>query len=540
MKLLNLKYVVAIFCILLSITKTNAQIITTVAGNGTKGYSGDGGAATNANLFYPSGVAVDAVGNLYIADVVNNRIRKVNTSGVISTVAGNGTQGYSGDGGEATSASLFQPSGVAVDAAGNIFIADQRNNRIRKVNTSGVISTVAGNGIQDYTGDGGAATNASFWSPNGVAVDSSGNIFIADRYNNRIRKVDTNGIVSTVAGNSPFGVETGRYSGDGGAATSASLNTPYEVALDAMGNIYIADGFNMRIRKVNTSGVISTVAGNGTQGYSGDGGVATSAALAGVGGVAVDAAGSIYIADYFNERIRKVDTNGIISTVAGNGSSGYSGDEGAATSASFTQPIGVAVDAAGNIYIADYFNNRIRKVSGGAVPIALASFTAIANNKTITTNWHTSTELNTHHFIIQHSTDGGSFTDLGIVKAIGSGANSYSFTDNNPANGINYYRLKSVDKDGGYTYSKVVSVQITVNSNQLSVFPNPSKDKLMIKGSHIASIQVIDNLGRVLKTQTLKDATNQTLSVVGLPIGTYQLRVQTTDGKVISAGFVKE
>jgi sugar lactone lactonase YvrE len=340
-----------------------AAIINTVAGNGTAGYSGDGGAAINAAIRWPRSVALDAAGNIYIADYGNNRIRKLTVAtGIISTVAGNGTYGYSGDGGLATMAQLCA-TGVAVDSAGNIYIADNVT-RIRKVTVStGIITTVAGNGTQGYSGDGGPATSAQL-NLLAVAVDSAGNIYISDWGNNRIRKVTAaTGIISTVAGNGAMG-----YSGDGGPATSASLFAPVGVAVDGAGNIYISDMSNNRIRKVTAStGIISTVAGNGTFGYSGDGGPAINAGLRGPAGVAVDRAGNIYIADQNwgsgNERIRRVTAStGIISTVAGNGTDGYTGDGGPATNAELYLAVGVGVDAAGNIYIADYGNNRIRIV----------------------------------------------------------------------------------------------------------------------------------------------------------------------------------
>jgi sugar lactone lactonase YvrE len=325
-------------------------IITTVAGGGT---GGDGGPATSAELGTPFGVAVDAFRNIFIAGP--NRIRRVSNAGIITTVAGNGFEGYSGDGGPATSAKLFAPHGVAVDAFGNIFIADGGNHRIRKVSPAGIITTVAGNGSLDYSGDGGPATSAALAWPYSVAVDASGNIFIADSFNNRIRKVSPAGIITTVAG--------GGTGGDGGAATSAVLYMPYGVAIDAWGNLFIAETFGNRIRKVSPSGIITTVAGNGSfGGYSGDGGLATAAQLNMPYGVAVDASGNLFIADSFNDRIRKVSaSSGIITTVAGNGSQGYSGDGGLATAAELSVPYGVAVDAAGNLFIADN-NNRIREV----------------------------------------------------------------------------------------------------------------------------------------------------------------------------------
>ncbi|MGA2340187.1 MAG: NHL repeat-containing protein, partial [Terracidiphilus sp.] len=323
-------------CLLLASEITEAQTqlpstgdINTLAGNGTHGYSGDGGAAGSAELNYPWGDAVDSSGNIYIADEENQRIRKITAStGVISTVAGDGQEGFSGDGGAATSAALYYPVGVAVDGSGNIYIADCDNERIRKVTAStGVITTVAGTGTAGYSGDGGAAISAKLDAPEGVTVDANGNIYIADEANQRIRKVTAStGIITTVAG-----IGTAGYSGDGGAATSAKLNYPQGVAVDANDDIYIADFQNSRIRKVSAStGVITTVAGTGAAGYSGDDGAATSAKLDEPEGVAVDALGNIYIADTFNYRIREVTVStGIINTVAGDGSEGYSGDGGA-------------------------------------------------------------------------------------------------------------------------------------------------------------------------------------------------------------------
>ncbi len=334
-------------------------IINTVAGNGTGSYSGDGGAATNASLYYPEGAVLDAAGNLFIADFVNNRIRKVTTNGIITTVAGNGSPGYNGDGVPATNATV-RPAGVAVDVNGNLFIADWNNHRIRKVDTNGTITTVAGNGSPGFSGDGGPATSASLAFVEAVAVDGSGNLFIADMDNNRIRKVDTNGIITTVAGKGP--AVYGSYSGDGGPATNANLNAPYGVAVDAAGNLFIADMDNNRIRKVDTNGIITTVAGNGSPDYSGDGGPATNACLDAPYGMTVDAFGNLFFADSWNDRIRKVDPLGIITTVAGSDNWGYSGDGGAATNATLNLPSGVALDSTGNLFLADLGNERIRKV----------------------------------------------------------------------------------------------------------------------------------------------------------------------------------
>lgn len=329
-------------------------IINTIAGNGSTLYSGDGGQATNAG-FWGNDVAVDTIGNVYIADFANNRIRKVDTNGVITTIAGNGTAGFSGDGGSATIANLNGPYGVAVDLAGNIYIADNGNNRIRKVSVSGIITTVAGNGSPTFSGDGGPATSAGGTAIR-VAVDAIGNIYIVDINNARIRKVNTSGTITTLAGTGTHG-----FNGDGGSATSAQLNSPASVAV-AAGNIYIADKNNNRIRKVDSNGIITTVAGIGTQGYSGDFGPATSAELATPLHVAVDATGNIYIADFTNQRVRLVDLNGTIITVAGSGSSLFMGDGGQAISSGLRNPLSVAVASAGDFYVIDD-HARIREIS---------------------------------------------------------------------------------------------------------------------------------------------------------------------------------
>jgi uncharacterized protein (TIGR03437 family) len=336
--------------------------INTVAGNLTIGYSGDGGAATSAGLDEPFSVALDSSGNLYIDSRGDGRIRKVDSKGNISTVVGNGTLGFGGDNGAATSAQLFLPMGVAVDSSGNIYIADTQNNRVRKVASGSNISTIAGNGGISYSGDSGPAIKAQLNAPQGIAVDSSGNYYIADTANNVVRKVAANGTISTFAGNGSAG-----SGGDGSAATSAQLNYPQGVAADAAGNVYIADTANSRVRKVSSTGTISTVAGNGTPGYSGDGAVGSSAEVNFPVGLAVDGSGNLYIADTNNSAIRKVTTSGIISTVAGTSFQGYSGDQGPATAAQLNDPQGVAVDGAGNIYIADTGNNRVRRVSNGTI-----------------------------------------------------------------------------------------------------------------------------------------------------------------------------
>ncbi len=335
------------------IRKVANGIITTIAGGGSS--VGDNGPPSGAQLYAPYGLAVDAANDLYIADGRNNRIRRV-SNGVITTTAGSGTAdagGYAGDNGAATSAQLDIPTGVAVDTSGNVYILDSVNARLRRV-SNGVITTVAGDGNPGFSGDNGPAATAQLGAnANGVAVDLSGNVYIADTGNNRIRKV-ANGLITTVAGNGAPG-----YSGDNGPATNAALNSPYGVAVDAGGSLYIADGGNSCIRKV-TNGVITTIAGTGKPGYSGDNGPATSAQLSSPAGLAVDSAGSLYIADQGNPSFVRKVAGGIITTIAGNGTFGFSGDGGPATNASFSLATGIAIDSTGNIYVSDNLNDRVR------------------------------------------------------------------------------------------------------------------------------------------------------------------------------------
>jgi sugar lactone lactonase YvrE len=401
-------------------------LISTVAGGGNNGL-GDGGPATAARLNNPQDVAFDSAGNLYIADT--NRVREVDSSGIIATIAGNGQGNYFGDGGPATAAGLDSPVAVVVDKNGNLFIADQTENRIREVNASGIITTIAGNGAAGYSGDGGPATAATLNSPMGLAMDTSGNLYIADTFNQRIRKITRAGIISTIAG-TVYGL-----SGDGGPATQAMLGNPYGVAVDSYGTVYIADRDNNRIRTVTRNGIIQTVAGSGAQlagGFSGDGGPAISAQLYFPEAVTVDGDDNIYIADTSNWRIRMV-SHGTINTIFGAGphagdpspneapalgrwlespqslvldragnlfvasdesvlrlsTSGLSnywvnsflqtepglGDNGPAALASLSFPRGIALDPAGNLFIADSGDNRVRKVLGAtaAPQIALST-----------------------------------------------------------------------------------------------------------------------------------------------------------------------
>jgi len=336
--------------------REEAFVITTIAGTGSAGFGGDGGSAKNAQLNNPRGLAVDAAGNIYIADTGNHRIRKIDGSGNISTVAGNGTPGFGGDGEAATSARLNSPVAVAVSPSGDLFIADAGNHRIRKV-SGGTITTVAGTGLPMFSGDGGPAAQASLNVPMHVIFDSAGNLYVADSGNNRVRKIDPSGVITTVAGTSVRG-----FAGDGGSAVEARLNMPVALALGADGTLFIADSGNNRVRAVDPQSRIRTVAGGGI----GDGGDPRQAVLNLPYGVAVDAQGHLYIADTHHHRIRRViwsQESPRIETIAGTGVSGFNGDERPAVEAQLNFPRGLAVDALGNLYVADTFNHRVRKIT---------------------------------------------------------------------------------------------------------------------------------------------------------------------------------
>jgi uncharacterized protein (TIGR03437 family) len=397
--------------------------ISTIAGNGSSGYSGDGGPAAAATLGGNTRIALDSVFNIYISDPDNHRVRRITSDGIIRTFAGNGANASAGDGGTATLASLEAPAGLAFDAVGDLLIADGAANRVRRVAANGTIQTIAGTGVGAEGGDGGLATAARLNNPEGVAVDKSGAVLIADQNGNRIRRIDpitndistiagtaqagltgdggppasaslyspmdlfvtpepallvadfnnfrvrsiTTGTIATIAGNGNY-----RYSGDGGIATSANLPSPDGIVVDAAGNLDICDNFANRIRTVNPFGIISLTAGTGTPGFGGDGGAATSALLIDCDGIAADGSGNLFFADTHNHRIRKISSGGTISTVAGTGASGFSGDGGLAVNAALAAPQGVAADTNGNVYIADTNNNRIRKVTSAGIISTIA------------------------------------------------------------------------------------------------------------------------------------------------------------------------
>jgi sugar lactone lactonase YvrE len=509
--------------------------INTAVGNGTPGYSGDGGPAVNAELNNPSGIAVDGAGNLYIADPANNRIREVMAgAGIISTIAGNGTAGYSGDGGPATSAELQAPVGIAVDSAGNLYIADQGNNVIRKVATNGTITTVAGNHAEGFSGDNGQATNATLYAPAGVALDTAGNLYIADAGNNRIRLVNTAGTITTFAGNGTAG-----YSGDNGPAAAATLSKPSSLVADAKNNLYLADTGNNVIRLVNTTGTITTIAGNGTAGYSGDNGSAISATLNAPYGLQIDSAGNFYIADTKNNVIRMVTVAGNITTIAGNGTSGFSGDGGPATDANLNNPIGVVFGSQGNLDVSDQGNNRVREVSTPAGSVAFP-VTAVTSTSTAVT------------IPLQVNTSGTTITSITVPVSQG-GKQEYTVTApgcplNTSLNGGSACNV-TVTFSPGYPGLRPVPLQVATSSEtfnfgmsgigtapQVALSPGiiatmastvpgnySATSALYLQygyTAHISGGVVVDNAGNVYASVDAPDGMDQTGDVAEFPAGT--------------------
>ncbi|MFN0100883.1 MAG: hypothetical protein ACKV2U_02210 [Bryobacteraceae bacterium] len=386
--------------------------IQTFAGTGSASFSGDGGPANRATLNVAVDVSADRAGNVFIADQFNHRIRRVALDGAISTVAGTGAPGFSGDGGPAVNAQINTPTGICADANGNLYIADVGNNRIRKVDASGVITTLAGNGSRGFGGDGGPAIAASFFNAVRVAVDPSGNVLIADQSNHRIRRVTPEGTITTIAGNGAGTPANGAFSGDGGPASGASLNNPTALTVDATGIIYFSDQFNHRIRKIAGYLTITTIAGNGSPGFTGDGGPATAASVNFPGGISLDVRGNLYFNDDINYRVRRIATGGTITTIAGSGARGFSGDGGTATAASLNGNFGITLDLFGNLYIADSTNNRIRVVYAavpGLAPVIsaagvtnAASFASGASPGALTTIFGTNLTRNLNG-IVQNS-----------------------------------------------------------------------------------------------------------------------------------------
>ena len=424
-----------------------AQIITTYAGGGTMGL-GDGGLANAAQLNLIDGIAFGRYGDLYIADGNNNRIRKVNYgTNIISTIAGNGMPDFSGDNGLAINAQFNNPEFITIDSSGNIFISDLNNNRIRKIDfATGIVTTIVGNGTVGFSGDSGLATMASLHTPGGLAIDNNNNLYFVDIYNNRIRKVDNAGIISTYAGTGVAG-----YSGDNGPAIAAQIQAPRQIAVDANGNLYL--GASGRLRKIDVStSIITTLAGDGTSGYNGDEILAINAKV-GPTAVAIDKNGDIYLSDHDNNRVRKIDGAGIIHTVAGTGIGGFGGDNGLAGSAKLYFPQGIAFDTCGNLYIADEQNKRVRKVAFN--PNCLPEIVKDVNT---TDDINLYPNPTSDHVTI---TGGKTINDIAVINVIGQtmmeqNANSSKIVLNVEGLQSGVYFVKVSDESGGVVMKKVI------------------------------------------------------------------------------------
>jgi hypothetical protein len=529
-----MKYLLALLfiCPFLS----NGQIINTFAGNGISTYAGDGGPATSAQINEPSGLAFDKAGNTYIMDQYNYRIRKVSALGIITTIAGTGVPGYSGDGGLATSAQFARSINIATDTFGNLYFTDGGNNRIRRISSSGIITTVAGTGIAGYSGDGGMATLAKLNSPTGLAVDNTGNLYIADDINYVIRKVSTSGIITTVAGNATPG-----YSGDGGPATLAQLNQIFAVTVDNLGNLYLSDQLNQRIRKVSISGMITTFAGNGTAGFSGDGLPATAAQLNFPAAVAIDISGNIYIADQVNNRVREVSTSGIITSIAGNGSAGYSGDGGAATIASINATSEINISPSGVLCICDNNNNRIRVLST-CTSMAITSQPTPDTVKTGTNAVFTvATSMPSPSYQWQEN-PGSGFVNLANVWPY-SGVKTNSLTIHNASIYLDTTNYRCIISNASFCRDTSASAILVINTSlsniihsigQINLFPNPVNKNLTVQLSGINNfnyVELINQFGQIVSKQ--KFISDKLFFDMGdLPSGIYILKIQSEENTI--------
>lgn len=512
-----IRYIIIIFFCALFWKQNNAQNIYTFAGTGNFGYSGDGGSALLADITAATGIVTDKKGNVYFCEWYYGLIRKVDIStGIITTIAG-GLVADLSDNILAVNALVRHPWGLTVDSIGNLYFAEQQFNQVRKIDTNGIITTIAGlpyqiyQGQGSFSGDGALATAALLNGPSDVAVDMAGNVYIADGNNHRIRMVNTSGIITTIAGSSIGAL------GDGGLAINSKLYYPLGLAIDKNNNLYIGDAGNHRIRKIDASGIINTIVGTGVQGNTGDGGLAVLAKMGSTRGLQVDNSGNLFFADRDYGVVRKVDNSGVISTIVGTGINGYSGDGGLATLAQI-DPIDCTFDKAGNLFITD--NLRVRIVCSN-LPLTLvstSSVTCASESVTLSVNgassytWSTGS---TNPSIIVTPTMTTTYTvnGAGMVGCSYSG----SITQNvNACVGIEEY-----------------------NIDQIDIYPNPTNNILQIidvqNSFENAQVEIMNTIGQVILKQVYEDA----IDVSKLPTGIYLLRINTSGKQDFYTKFIK-
>ncbi len=445
------------------LTLSSTTTVSTLAGS-TQGFAD--GTGTAAKFYQPAGVAVDGSGNFYVADL--SRIRKISPTGVVTTLAGSGVVGFAD--GTGTAAKFYYPQGVAVDGLGNVYVADKNNHRIRKISPTGVVTTFAGGGVAGSAD--GTGTDARFYRPSGVAIDGSGNFYVADTYNHKIRKISPTGVVTTFAGSGTRGFADG-------TGTAARFNYPRGVAVDGSGNVYVGDEFNQKIRKISPTGVVTTLAGS-TRGFAD--GTGTAAKFYYPSGVAVDVSGNVYVADYYNNRIRKISPTGVVTTLAGS-SSGFA--DGSGTVAKFNRSVGIAVDGSGNVYVADSYNDRIRKIS---LPGVL-------------TGTPTAAAIGSHKVVLQASDGKGGTVEQRFTITVS--ADTLGLED------------------------------IVITSNQIILYPIPSTGVLYFKkGSsiNIETINLYNIQGNLIKNYTLF---NKSLDISNLSNGIYLMKIKTNKNTYI-------
>ena len=458
-------------------------------------------------------------------------------SQTITTIAGNGTYGFNGDNISATTAQIASPKDIDIDGFGNIYIIDGGNNRIRKISTTGIISTIAGTGVAGFSGDDGLATAAQLNTPNGIALGANGDLLICDQGNNRLRKINFSGVVSTIAGTGIAGL-----SGNGGLATLAQLNVPYDVTRDSNGNIYIID--NNQIRKINSSGIISTIAGGGSLSASqAEGGAATLATMLPLR-ITCDASGNLYITDYNICRVRKVSPSGNISTVIGNGVCGFSGDSGNPLNSQISiLGFGIVTTTSDIMYFVDNNNNRIRKVTSfSTLPVKISTFNAAFTQKSISIKWTTTNENGIAYYNLQRSSNGIDFKTISSINSLSNltNNNSYDYLDEDVINqNIDkiYYRLAIVEKDGTTQYSEIISLKINQKKSFI-IYPNPIKNYLRVKGNNLREIQILDMTGRELHKQCLNEF--DTKVYINLKSGVYLIKVNSSKNETETKKIVIE